>query len=144
MSTLLRPKLYVTDVEALTRFQNKYGPNARQGFQKVRKCAPVDKPETVTPEKLPDPWLADSEWLLGELAKIRQDVLRIPVRLDNASDINAVLDRCWHLEGNLRFLLFLYRDGQRAFAKKVAAAEEKARKQVEAADLLTGKRSVPH
>src|SRR5438874_10078127 len=100
-----RPKPYVTDIEALKRFQKKYAPNARQHFQKVRKCAPVDTPETVTPEKLPDPWLADSEWLLEELAKIRQDVLRIPVRLENASDINSVIDRCWHLEGNLRFLL---------------------------------------
>ena len=38
-------------------------------------------PESITPEKLPNPWLADSEWLLEELAKVRNDVLAIPFSL---------------------------------------------------------------
>jgi hypothetical protein len=86
------------------------------------------EPESITPEKLPDPWLADSEWLLEELAKVREAVLRVPVKLTNASDINSVIDRCWRLEKNLRYLLHLHRDGQRAFARKAAAQERRTRK----------------
>ena len=100
-------------------------------------------PEIITPEKLPTPWLADSEWLLAELAAIRQDALRIPAGLDNASHINSVIDRCWRLEKNLRYLLALHREGQRAFAQKAAKAEKKARRQIKPHDLLTGKRSIP-
>ena len=68
----------------------------------------------------------------------------MPVQENNASDINSVIDRCWHLEENLRYLLHLRREGQRAFAKKAAKAEKKARKPIKAADLLTGKRSIPY
>jgi hypothetical protein len=83
------------------------------------------QPESITPEKLPNPWLADSEWLLEELAKVREEMLRVPVQLDNASNINSVIDRCWRLEKNLRFLLFLHRDGQRQFAKKALPKESR-------------------
>jgi hypothetical protein len=85
-------------------------------------------PESITPEKLPDPWLADSEWLLEELAKTRTQVLTIPFSLNNASHINSVIDRLWRLENNLRYLLHLHRDGQRAFGKRAAAAQKRASK----------------
>jgi hypothetical protein len=39
------------------------------------------------PEKFPTPWLADSEWLLAELTKPRETIIRIPFRLENRSDI---------------------------------------------------------
>ena len=60
-------------------------------------------PEIITPEKLPTPWLADSEWLLKELVKCREDALRLPWSLNNASNINSVIDRLWRLEQNLRY-----------------------------------------
>jgi hypothetical protein len=72
-----------------------------------------------TPEQLPDPWLADSEWLLSELAKAREQILRIPFRLDNASDIAAAAGRIFELEKTLRYLLLLHREGQIAFGRKV-------------------------
>ena len=68
---------------------------------------------------LPDPWLADSEWLLKELAKAREQILRIPWRLDNDSDIKAATGRIFALEETLRYLLLLYREGQTAFGRKV-------------------------
>ena len=68
----------------------------------------------------------------------------MPVTLNNASDINSVIDRCWRLEQDLRYLLGLHREGQRAFARKAANAEKKARQHITPADLLAGKRSVPH
>jgi hypothetical protein len=80
-----------------------------------------------TPEQLPDPWLADSEWLLSELAKAREQILRIPLRLDNTSDIEAAIDRIFALEQTLRYLLLLHREGQTAFGKK-ADAHHKVRK----------------
>jgi hypothetical protein len=85
-------------------------------------------PEIITPEKLPTPWLADSEWLLEELVKCREDALRLPWSLNNASNINSVIDRLWRLEQNLRYLLHLHCEGQRAFARKAEAQERKTRK----------------
>src|SRR5687768_13245569 len=79
-------------------------------------------PESITPEKLPTPWLADSEWLLEELAKAREDALRLPWSVSNASNINSVVDRLWRLEENLRYLLHLHREGQRQFVRQAAAA----------------------
>lgn len=80
------------------------------------------------PRPLPSPWLADSEWLLAELAKTRGTILRIPFRLDNQSDIQAAIDRVWRLEKTLRDLLHYHRDGQRSFAKQHAEAVSKATK----------------
>jgi len=89
-------------------------------------------PEIITPEKLPTPWLADSEWLLQELIKAREQVLTIPFALNNVSNINSVIDRLWRLEQTLRYLLHLHRDGQRSWHRKAAAQaaaqEDKARK----------------
>ena len=39
-----------------------------------------------------------------------------------------MIDRLWRLEQNLRYLLHLYREGQRSFARKATAAERKTRK----------------
>jgi hypothetical protein len=75
-------------------------------------------------KKLPDPWLFDSELLLRELAKIREAVLRIPVNENSHSDINAVIDRVWRLEGNLKFLLQLHAEGQRRFQEKALPPPE--------------------
>jgi len=83
--------------------------------------------QDVMPEKLPDPWLADSEWLLQELTKTRETILRIPFTLNNASDIKSAIDRIWHLETTLRYLLHLHREGQRSFAKQQADAERPAK-----------------
>jgi hypothetical protein len=87
--------------------------------------------ESLTPEKLPTPWLADSEWLLKELAKTREAILRIPERLDNASDIKSAIDRIWHLERTLRDLLHYHREGQRSFAKRFEEGQERAAKTAE-------------
>ena len=92
--------------------------------------------ETVTPDKLPDPWLVDSEWLLKELAKARESILRIPLGLNSASDIKSAVDRIWALEQQLRYLLHLHRDGQRAFVKKANQQEQKLRKR-----LIAGRKS---
>jgi hypothetical protein len=87
--------------------------------------------ESLTTQKLPTPWLADSEWLLEELAKTREAILRIPARLDNASDIKSAIDRIWHLERTLRDLLHYHREGQRSFAKRFEAGQERAAKTAE-------------
>jgi hypothetical protein len=92
--------------------------------------------QSVTPEKPPTPWLADSEWLLEELAKTREAILRIPARLDNASDIKSAIDRIWHLERTLRDLLHYHREGQRSFAKRFEEGQERAAK---AAEVKSGK-----
>lgn len=117
-----RPKLYLTDVEALKRFQKKYAPNARQDIQIIRKSASMDKPESITPEKLPDIWPVDTEYLLKELARIRELALRVPFNttapLDLHAPINSVIDAVWHLEQLIGFCLGTQRAMQRSFAQK--------------------------
>lgn len=74
------------------------------------------------PEKLPDPWLFDSESLLRELDRCRELVLQIPAPTHAAHfTANIAIDALWNLRQNLQYLLGLHRDGQRAFAKKTPA-----------------------
>lgn len=108
------PKLFLSGNQTVARFQKKYASKSRQEIQIVRTSAAME-PE---PQKFPTPWLADSEWLLAELTKTRETILRIPLQLGNQSDIQAAIDRIWNLEKNLRFLLHLHREGQRSFAKR--------------------------
>jgi hypothetical protein len=85
---------------------------------------------TRPPEKLPDPWLFDSEALLRELDRCRELVLEIPITNPNATHfgINVAVTAIWNLRENLRYLLALHREGQRAFAKQSADAETRAQK----------------
>ncbi len=85
---------------------------------------------TRPPEKLPDPWLFDSESLLRELDRCRELVLEIPITNPNATHfgINVAVTAIWNLRENLRYLLALHREGQRAFAKQNAEAQAKEQK----------------
>jgi hypothetical protein len=74
--------------------------------------------EAFTPDKLPDPWLIDSEYLLRQLASIRELALKVPFTNESYQPTNTVVDAIWRLEEQLRYLLYLHREGQRAFAQK--------------------------
>src|ERR1700693_1871709 len=72
--------------------------------------------------QLPDPWLFDSERLLNELDRIRELGCHIPVTGDSQAlhfGTQSAIDALWHLREQIRNLLALHIDGQRAFAKKV-------------------------
>jgi len=71
------------------------------------------------PEKLPDPWLFNSESLLRELDRCRELVLDISIAHPHQThfDINIAVDALWNLRENLRYLLALHLEGQRSFAK---------------------------
>jgi hypothetical protein len=73
-----------------------------------------------TPDKLPDPWLFDSEKLLRDLNRCRELVLQILVGDAHATHfgINIAVTALWNLRDTLRHLLRLHREGQRAFALK--------------------------
>jgi hypothetical protein len=72
-----------------------------------------------SPDKLPDPWLFDSEKLLRELDRRREMVLLIPAPTHETHfAINIAVNTIWNLRENLRYLLSLHRDLQRSFAKK--------------------------
>jgi hypothetical protein len=74
-----------------------------------------------SPDKLPDPWLFDSEALLRELDRCRELVLQIPATSHAAHFAsNVALAALWNLSQHLRYLLHLHRQGQRAFAKRHA------------------------
>lgn len=71
--------------------------------------------------KLPDPWLFDSEALLREIDRIRETALQVPTNGDaNATHfgLQLVINAAWTLRENLRYILGLHRERQRAFAKK--------------------------
>jgi len=75
------------------------------------------------PEKLPDPWLFDSEALLRELDRCRELVLLIPATTHAVHFAsNIAIDAIWNLSENLRYILHLHREGQRQFAKKAHSA----------------------
>ena len=86
------------------------------------------------PEKLPDPWLFDSESLLRELDRCRELVLEIPISNSIATHfgINIAVTAIWNLRENLRYLLALHREGQRSFAKQTSQAERKLQKKTPA------------
>lgn len=81
----------------------------------------MSAPQRVTPDRMPDPWLLDTESLLSELARVRGLALNIPaVRNDILGPINSVIDALWDLEERLRYCFRLHRHAQRSFAKKHA------------------------
>src|SRR5437763_419136 len=69
------------------------------------------------PKRLPNPWLFDSEKLLNELDRIRELVCHIPVNGDgHAVHLSAqtAIDSLWNLREQIRFLLAIHLEGQRA------------------------------
>ena len=77
-------------------------------------------PEVHPPEKFPDPWVADSEYLLQELARIRGLALSVPLTTETYGPTNTVVDAVWRLEDLLRSLLQIHRQAQRSFAQRHA------------------------
>jgi hypothetical protein len=86
----------------------------------VRKPRSPRREPGITPDKLPDPFLIDSEHFLQELARIRSLALAVPMTLESYGPTNTIVDALWRLEEQLRYLLRLHREGQRAFAQKHA------------------------
>src|ERR1700730_2084062 len=81
------------------------------------------------PKKLPNPWLFDSEKLLNELDRCRELVCHIPVNGDLHQvhfATQTAIDSLWNLREQIRYLLAIHRDGQRAFAKKTLPASNQA------------------
>lgn len=97
------------------------------------------------PTQLPNPWLFDSEKLLRELDRCREQVLLIPVNGDPQAmhfAINLAVDAIWNLSEQLRYLLHLHREGQRAFAKKSAAPKRPSAGKLEAYGDTTGRENL--
>jgi len=69
------------------------------------------------PEKLPDPWLFDTEKLLRELARCREIMLNVPINDPHATHfgVNMAIDTISQLEQTIRYLLRLHREGQTRF-----------------------------
>ena len=80
-------------------------------------------------EECPSLWLVDNTYLIGELGRIRELVQRVPLASVAMSlPLQTVSDAIYRLERQLREILSIHRDGQRAFAKQAAIAEQKASK----------------
>jgi hypothetical protein len=71
------------------------------------------------PERLPDPWLFDSEELLRELDRCRELVLQIPATTHAVHFAsNIAIDALWNLRENLRYLLALQREANAHLPRK--------------------------
>jgi hypothetical protein len=68
-------------------------------------------------DKLPDPWLFESEALIRELDRCRELTNQIPTNGDSNATyfgIRIAVNAQWNLRENLRHLLHLHREEQRA------------------------------
>lgn len=72
-----------------------------------------------TPEKLPDPWILNTEKLLEKLEKCRELVMHIPISSLEQTQlgIRYALTEIVNLQETLRFTLELHREAQQRFAK---------------------------
>jgi hypothetical protein len=75
--------------------------------------------------QLSNRWLLDTELLLRKLEQCRELVMQIPISNPAATQdgIKIALNAVCTLQNDLRFLLHLHREGQRAFAKQSSEAE---------------------
>jgi hypothetical protein len=88
----------------------------------------MNKPDKHPAEKLPDPWLFDSESLLRELDRCRELVLQIPATTHAVHfTANIAIDAIRNLRENLRYLLALHREDHRSFAKKAQPVKKHAK-----------------
>jgi hypothetical protein len=97
---------------------------------------------TRKPDPLPDPWLFDSEALLRELDRCRETVLQIPITNPNATHfgIQLAVNAIYNLSENLRYILHLHREQQRAIRKK----HEKSLSTALAQQAATTKQKIVH
>jgi|GEM_PF-2385302 hypothetical protein len=97
----------------------------RQASKPLR--PPFDPPELLrSVDQLPNPWLFDSEALLRELDRCREMVLLIsaPTQATHFG-VNNAISAIWNLREQLRYLLSIHREGQRAFGKKATLPNAK-------------------
>ncbi len=91
------------------------------------------RPQKFTADRLPDIWAVDTEFLLTELARIRDLALHVPT---NTTDplalhlpINTVIDALWNLEKDMRYCLKLQREMQQSFAQKAETSSQTIKQQ---------------
>ena len=76
--------------------------------------------DALQPQRLPDPWLFDSEALLRSLDRCRETVLQIPITNPNATHfgIQLAVNAIYNLTENLRYMLHLHREQQRSIRRE--------------------------
>ena len=94
-------------------------PEEIEAWQRIRDELSKTRREAKIPVE-PNPadlWACRTEWLLNELDGVREMILLHPARPETRSDLQSAIDRIWRLEQDVRFILCIQREGQRAFAK---------------------------
>jgi len=69
-------------------------------------------------QKLPDPFLYDTQALIRDLDSVRELILRIPVHNDTVLPANAAIAAVWDLRERLRYLAALQAESQRQWKRK--------------------------
>jgi hypothetical protein len=132
----MNPKRTIRRTEDLPEDSRLAEQHAAAAAHRIQNNPVPDQTHTKrTPDKLPNPWLFNSDSLLRELDRCRELVLQIPIADHHATHfgINVAIDALWNLRETLRHLLRLHREGQRSFAKKAQPAK-KATARVKPAD----------
>ena len=88
------------------------------------------EPDQRPPETLPDPWLFDTEALIRELDRCRELILAIPATTHAVHfACNIAINANWNLREQIRHLLAIRGEGQRAWQRRAALSErQKQRK----------------
>jgi len=81
----------------------------------------------VSPEfqKLPDPWLYETEALISDLDLVRELILKIPVHNDTVLPSNAAIATLWDLRERIRWLAVMRMQSQRRWQKKAERGSER-------------------
>jgi len=94
-------------------------PPAGEILARLRTSTRAANPKGRDMDKLPDPWILNTEKLLERLEKCRQQVMDIPIRSleETQLGIRYALTEIVNLQEHLRFTLELHREAQQRFAK---------------------------
>lgn len=82
------------------------------------------------PDDSPCLWLVDNNYLMSELARIRELVQRVPlISISMSLPLQSVADAVWNLEQQLRDILNIQRERQREFARKAENVQKRSQNQ---------------
>jgi hypothetical protein len=82
------------------------------------------------PDDSPCLWLIDNNYLMSELARIRELVQRVPlISISMSLPLQSVADAVWNLEQQLRDILNIQLERQRDFARKAENVQKRSQNQ---------------
>jgi hypothetical protein len=118
-------RVCATLAQPATRRKRKTTPNGLKSPGNGGACkAATDAPAMPKFQKLPDPFLYETEALIADLDSVRELILRIPVHNDTVLPTNAAIATVWDLRERIRELAVLRLQSQRHWQTKAKSGPE--------------------